>query len=107
MPRGTRAFALAVSLIFAAPCSAENWPRFRGADGSGVSGVTVILENGNGQVVASSVTGPDGVFRFDNLPIQSGARWFIRLTGAANSQGLAIDLAPNKLYTVQFTGTTP
>lgn len=38
MPRGTRAFALAASLIFAAPCSAENWPRFRGADGSGVSG---------------------------------------------------------------------
>lgn len=77
------------------------------ADGSGVNGVTVILENGNGQVVASAITGADGVFRFDNLPVQSGARWFVRLTGAANSQGVAIDLAPNKLYTVQFTRATP
>jgi penicillin-binding protein 2 len=77
------------------------------ADGSGVSGVTVILENGSGQVVTSAITGADGVFRFDNIPIQSGARWFVRLTGAANSQGVAIDLAPNTLYTVQFTAATP
>lgn len=73
------------------------------ADGSGVSGVTVILENGNGQVAASAVTGADGVFRFDNIQTSPGARWFVRLTGTANSQGVAIDLAPNKLYTLQFT----
>jgi len=73
------------------------------ADGSAVNGVTVILENGNGQVVASAVTGADGAFRFDQIQTAPGARWFIRLTGAATSQGVALDLAPNKLYTVQFT----
>lgn len=77
------------------------------AEGAGVSGITVILENGNGQVVASSVTSADGVFRFDAIQTQPGARWFVRLTGAANSQGVAIDLAPNKLYTLQFTGSAP
>lgn len=75
------------------------------AAGQGVSGVTVVLENGNGVVVASSTTGADGVFRFENIAINSAARWFVRLTGAANSQGVAVELAPNKIYTLQFTGT--
>src|SRR5581483_905086 len=77
------------------------------AAGQGVSGITVVLESGDGKVVASSVTGADGVFRFDKIEIQAPARWFVRLTGAANSQGVAVDLAPNKLFTIQFTGTTP
>ena len=77
------------------------------AAGKGVGGITVVLENDNGQMMSSSVTGADGVFRFDDIAIQGSPRWFVRLTGAANSKGVAIDLAPNKLYTVQFTGTTP
>ena len=75
------------------------------AAGQNVSGVNVVLENGNGQVVASVTTGTDGVFRFDEIALQGNARWFVRLTGTANSQGVAIELAPNKVYTLQFTGT--
>ncbi|MBI4675727.1 MAG: penicillin-binding protein 2 [Chloroflexi bacterium] len=72
--------------------------------GQGVNGVTVVLENGNGKVAASSVTGADGAFRFENVNLGS-ARWFVRLTGTSNSTGVAIDVAPHKLYMVQFSRT--
>lgn len=74
------------------------------AAGQGVAGVTVVLENGNGVVVASSVTGADGAFRFENVNSQV-ARWVVRLTGAFNSTGVAVDVAPYKLYVLQFSGT--
>jgi uncharacterized repeat protein (TIGR01451 family) len=33
-----------------------------------VAGVTVVLKDAEGRVVATTVTGPDGSYRFDNLP---------------------------------------
>jgi len=74
------------------------------ASGQGVAGVTVVLENGNGVVVASSVTGANGAFRFENVNFQI-ARWVVRLTGAFNSTGVAVDVAPYKLYVLHFSST--
>jgi penicillin-binding protein 2 len=71
--------------------------------GQGVGGVTVVMDNGDGKVVASAVTGGDGSFRFDNVNFRAAPRWFLRLSGGASSTAVAVDVAAFKQYRVQFT----
>src|SRR5581483_4295496 len=73
--------------------------------GQGVGGLTIVLDAGNGQVVASTVSAGDGSFRFENINFKASPRWFLRITGSASSTGLAVDVAPYKLYRIQFSGT--
>lgn len=75
------------------------------AAGQGVAGITVVLDTGDGKVVASSVTGGDGAFRFDNLNYKASPRWFLRLSGAASSTAVAVDVAAFKQYRIQFSAT--
>jgi penicillin-binding protein 2 len=75
--------------------------------GRGVGGITVILDAGDGQVVSSRITGADGSFRFDSVNFKASPRWFVRLTGPSSSTGLAVDVAPYKLYQLGFQATTP
>jgi membrane peptidoglycan carboxypeptidase len=72
--------------------------------GQGVPGITVLLDAGDGAVVASAVTGADGSFRFDNVNYRASPRWFVRLTGA-NSTAVAVDVSAFKQYRVQFSGS--
>lgn len=71
--------------------------------GQGVGGITVVLDAGDGQVVASAVTAGDGSFRFENVNYRASPRWFLRLTGSASSTAVAVDVAAFKQYRVQFS----
>lgn len=77
------------------------------AAGNSVGGVTVSLDTGDGQAVASTVTAGDGSFRFPDIDIARAPRWFLRLSGTAASSGVAIDVAPFKQYQVQFSAAGP
>lgn len=74
------------------------------AAGQPLGGITVILDQGDGQVVASAVTAGDGSFRFDTPTLRASPRWFLRLTGA-NATAVAVDVGAFKQYRVQFTGS--
>lgn len=71
--------------------------------GQGVGNIAVVLDTGNGSVVASTLTGADGTFRFDNVNYKASPRWFVRLAGRANSTAVAVDVAAFKQYRVQFS----
>jgi penicillin-binding protein 2 len=75
------------------------------AAGQGLGGITVILDQGDGQVVASAVTAGDGSFRFDNVNYKASPRWFLRLSGGASSTAVAVDVAAFKQYRIQFSAT--
>lgn len=72
------------------------------AAGSGVPGVTLTLDTGDGNAVASVKTSEDGTFRFESIDFHISSRWFLRIVGAFNSKGLAIDVQPYKQYRIEF-----
>lgn len=73
--------------------------------GQGVSGITVVLDTGDGAVVSSAVTAGDGSFRFDNVNYKASPRWFLRFSSGASSTAVAVDVAAFKQYRVQFSAT--
>lgn len=75
--------------------------------GRGVAGIIVVLDKGDAQVVASTTTGPDGSFRFENVEFHVSSRWFLRLTGPTSSPGIAVDVLPYKQYRIEFSATLP
>ncbi|TAH53663.1 MAG: penicillin-binding protein 2 [Chloroflexota bacterium] len=71
--------------------------------GQGVGGITVVLDTGDGKVVASAVTAGDGSFRFENVNYKASPRWFLRLSGGASSTAVAVDVSAFKQYRIQFS----
>lgn len=87
--------------------SASENPVFVGtvvnAQGQGVGGITIVIDAGDGQVVASANSAADGSFQIANFNYKASPRWVLRVAGGFGSTGLAVDVAPYKQYQVQFT----
>lgn len=73
--------------------------------GHGIPGASVALDLGSGAPAATTVTGADGGFRFENIDFHASSRWFVRLTAPAASLAIAVDVEPYKQYRIDFVAT--
>lgn len=75
------------------------------ASGRGVTGVRVVTDKCDGNVVFTATTDANGAFSFNTLYWKDSARWCVRTVAPATSEPFAVEVVPYKRYTVQFLPT--
>jgi len=75
------------------------------AGGRGVTGVRVVTDKCDSNVVFSATTDANGAFNFNALYWKDSARWCVRTVAPASSEPFAVEVLPYKRYTVQFVPT--
>jgi penicillin-binding protein 2 len=75
------------------------------AQGHGLAGITLSLDSGDGNAVATTTSAADGSFHFVDVDFHKSSRWFVRLITPVDSAVIAVDVQPYKRYTLVFNAT--
>ena len=75
------------------------------AQGHGLAGITLSIDSGDGNAVATTTTAGDGSFHFADVDFHKSSRWYVRLITPVDSSVIAVDIQPYKRYTLVFNGT--
>ncbi len=73
--------------------------------GRGVTGVRVVADKCDGNVVFGANTDANGAFNFSGVYWKESARWCVRTVAPSDSDPFVVEVTPYKRYTVQFVPT--
>jgi len=75
------------------------------ASGRGVTGVRVVTDKCDGNVVFGANTDSNGAFNFNAVYWKDSSQWCVRTIAPADSDPFTVQVEPYKRYTLQFVPT--